>query len=105
MSKLRLLFEKQGTACYISHLDLMRTFQRLFLRGGMFVKHSQGFHPHPIMSILLPLPVGQSSCCELLDFEVESEVDLEQGARKGCGYAKLMRRCVRCGILLLWRRM
>ena len=77
MSKLRLLFEKQGTACYISHLDLMRTFQRLFLRGGMFVKHSQGFHPHPIMSILLPLPVGQSSCCELLDFEVESEVDLE----------------------------
>lgn len=51
MSKLRLLFEKQGTACYISHLDLMRTFQRLFLRGGMFVKHSQGFHPHPIMSL------------------------------------------------------
>ena len=41
MSKLRLLFEKQGTACYISHLDLMRTFQRLFLRGGMFIKHSK----------------------------------------------------------------
>ena len=34
MSNLRLLFEKQGTTCYISHLDLMRTFQRLFLRGG-----------------------------------------------------------------------
>lgn len=77
MSKLRLLFEKQGTACYISHLDLMRTFQRLFLRGGMFVKHSKGFHPHPVMSIVLPLPVGQSSCCELLDFEIESDVDLE----------------------------
>lgn len=76
MSKLRLCFEKQGTACYISHLDLMRTFQRLFLRGGMFVKHSQGFHPHPIMSIVLPLPVGQSSVCELLDFEIESDVDL-----------------------------
>ena len=113
MSKLRLLFEKQGTACYISHLDLMRTFQRLFLRGGMFVKHSQGFHPHPIMSILLPLPVGQSSCCELLDFEVESEVDLETLPRfaerrvpgRAAGITKLMRRCVRCGILLLWRRM
>lgn len=76
MSKFRLLFEKQGTACYISHLDLMRTFQRLFLRGGMFIKHSKGFHPHPVMSIVLPLPVGQSSCCELLDFEVESDVDL-----------------------------
>lgn len=77
MSKLRLLFEKQGTACYISHLDLMRTFQRLFLRGGLFIKHSKGFHPHPVMSIVLPLPVGQSSRCELLDFEVESEVDLD----------------------------
>ncbi len=75
MSKYRLLFEKQGTACYISHLDLMRTFQRLFLRGGMFIKHSKGFHPHPVMSIVLPLPVGQSSSCELLDFEIESDVD------------------------------
>lgn len=76
MSKLRLLFEKQGTACYISHLDLMRTFQRLFLRAGIFLKHSNGFHPHPIISIVLPLPVGQSSCCELLDFEIEQTVDL-----------------------------
>lgn len=79
MSKYRLLFEKTGTACYISHLDLMRTFQRLFLRGGMFIKHSKGFHPHPVMSIVLPLPVGQSSCCELLDFETENEdVDLQK---------------------------
>lgn len=77
MSKLRLLFEKDGTARYISHLDLMRTFQRLFLRGGMFIKHSKGFHPHPVMSIVLPLPVGQSSCCELLDFETEHEIDLQ----------------------------
>ena len=76
MSKLRLLFERQGTACYISHLDLMRTFQRLFLRAGIFLKHSNGFHPHPIISIVLPLPVGQSSCCELLDFEIEQTVDL-----------------------------
>lgn len=76
MSKLRLLFEKQGTACYISHLDLMRTFQRLFLRAGIFLKHSNGFHPHPIISIVLPLPVGQSSCCELLDSEIEQAVDL-----------------------------
>ncbi len=75
MSKYRLLFEKLDTACYISHLDLMRTFQRLFLRGGMFIKHSKGFHPHPVMSIVLPLPVGQSSCCELLDFEIESDID------------------------------
>ena len=28
MSKLRLLFVKEGTAAYISHLDLLRTVQR-----------------------------------------------------------------------------
>ncbi len=75
MAKLRLLFVKENQASYISHLDLMRTFQRVFPRGGLELRHSQGFHPHPLISILLPLPVGQSSECELLDFEVEQDVD------------------------------
>ena len=75
MAKLRLLFVKEAQASYISHLDLMRTFQRVFPRGGLELKHSQGFHPHPLISIVLPLPVGQSSDCELLDFEVEQEHD------------------------------
>lgn len=75
MAKLRLLFIKENQASYISHLDLMRTFQRVFPRGGLELRHSQGFHPHPLISIVLPLPVGQSSDCELLDFEVEQEHD------------------------------
>jgi len=75
MAKLRLLFIKENQASYISHLDLMRTFQRVFPRGGLELRHSQGFHPHPLISIVLPLPVGQSSECELLDFEVEQDID------------------------------
>ena len=75
MAKLRLLFVKEEQASYISHLDLMRTFQRVFPRAGLELKHSQGFHPHPLISIVLPLPVGQSSDCELLDFEVEQDID------------------------------
>lgn len=74
MAKLRLLFVKEEQASYLSHLDLMRTFQRVFPRGGLTLRHSQGFHPHPLISIVLPLPVGQSSECELLDFEVERDV-------------------------------
>ena len=69
MSKLRLIFVKEHQASYISHLDVMRTFQRVFPRAGLSIKHSNGFHPHPILSIVLPLPVGQSSDCEILDFE------------------------------------
>ena len=75
MSKLRLLFVKEAQASYISHLDLMRTFQRAFPRTELDIKHTQGYHPHPILSIVRPLPVGQSSDGELLDFEVTQEAD------------------------------
>ena len=75
MSKLRLLFIKEGPAAYISHLDLLRTVQRAFPRTELDIKHSNGYHPHPIISIVLPLPVGQSSDCELLDFEVTQDSD------------------------------
>ena len=67
----RLLFEKKGNAIWVSHLDLMRVFQRAFQRGGIPLKHSQGFNPRPMISIALPLSVGVDSVCELLDFELD----------------------------------
>lgn len=70
---LRLLFEKKGRAIWISHLDLMRLFQRAFKRAGLPLKHTQGFNPRPSVSIALPLSVGVDSCCELLDFEIDGD--------------------------------
>ena len=70
---LRLLFEKTGNAVWISHLDLMRLFQRAFKRAGLPLKHTQGFNPRPSVSIALPLSVGVESKCELLDFELDGE--------------------------------
>ena len=67
----RLLFEKTGNAVWISHLDLMRVFQRAFKRAGLPLTHSQGFNPRPSVSIALPLSVGVSSKCELLDFTLD----------------------------------
>ena len=58
MDKLRLRFEKTGRAVYISHLDLMQTMQRAFARAEYDLKYSEGFNPHPQISILLPLSVG-----------------------------------------------
>ena len=66
MPKDRLLFVKEGRARYISHLDLMRTFQRAFLRADIPIKHTEGFNPHPFISIALPLSLGFSSQCEIL---------------------------------------
>ena len=69
----RLLFEKTGSAVWISHLDLMRLFQRAFKRAGLPLKHTQGFNPRPSVSIALPLSVGVESCCELLDFDIDGD--------------------------------
>lgn len=69
----RILFEKKGNAVWISHLDLMRLFQRAFKRSGLPLTHTQGFNPRPSVSIALPLSVGVESNCELLDFELEGD--------------------------------
>lgn len=70
----RILFEKTGMAKYISHLDLMRTMQRALIRAGLEIRHTQGFNPHPHMVFALPLPVGCESVCELMDFELVTDV-------------------------------
>lgn len=72
----RLLFEKAGNAVWISHLDLMRVFQRAFQRAGLSLTHTQGYNPRPSVSIALPLSVGVESQCELLDFALNGEEDL-----------------------------
>lgn len=69
----RALFEKTGRAVYISHLDLMRLFQRAFKRAGLPLTHTKGYNPRPSVSIALPLSLGVESRCELLDFDLEGE--------------------------------
>lgn len=69
----RLLFEKKGNAAWMSHLDLMRLFQRAFKRAALPLTHTQGFNPRPSVSIALPLSVGVESNCELLDFALDGQ--------------------------------
>ncbi len=69
----RALFEKTGMAAYISHLDLMRLFQRSFKRAGLPLTHTKGFNPRPSVSIALPMSLGVESVCELLEFDLETD--------------------------------
>ena len=78
MDKLRLRFKKTGRAVYISHLDLMQTMQRAFSRAGYELKYSEGFNPHPQISIALPLSVGTASLCEIMDFKLKEEADISE---------------------------
>jgi len=74
----------------------MRTFQRIFIRRGVRLRHSEGFHPHPILSFALPLPVGQVSACELLDFELTGGPGPEGLAESLAPYCPEGIRPIRC---------
>ena len=61
MSKLRLLFIKEGPAAYISHLDLLRTVQRAFPRTELDIKHSNGYPRTPSSPLCCPCLWGRAA--------------------------------------------
>ena len=69
----RLLFSKTADAIWTSHLDVMRIFQRAFLRAHIPIAHTQGYSPHPFVSVILPLSVGTASQCEILECTLEDK--------------------------------
>jgi len=77
MARHRLRFQKEGRAIYLSHLDLMHTMQRAFVRANIKIRHTEGFNPHPYISVALPLSVGVESKAELLDFELADDTPLD----------------------------
>ncbi|MRR09261.1 DUF2344 domain-containing protein, partial [bacterium] len=56
---------------FISHLDLMRLWQRAIRCSGLPVAYSQGFSPHQKLSFGPPLALGYSSVAEHLDIQLE----------------------------------
>jgi radical SAM-linked protein len=67
IQRLRIRFSRGEAVKYISHLDLMRLWQRALLRAGISLAYSEGFNPHPKMSLAAPLAVGVTSEAELMD--------------------------------------
>ena len=78
MDNLRIRFSKTGRAVYISHLDLMRTMQRAFLRAGLPLKYSEGFNPHAQITFAMPLSVGTASLCDLMDFRLKDFMSISE---------------------------
>lgn len=75
MSKYRIMYSQGDEVRFISHLDFLRTIVRTFRRAGLPVKYSEGFNPHMVMTIGLPLSVGTTSCCDCLEVELTEEID------------------------------
>ncbi len=67
MQRLRVRFSRGEEVRFISHLDIMRLWQRALHRAGMPLAYSEGFNPHPRMSLAAPLPLGVTREAELMD--------------------------------------
>ncbi|HLQ31824.1 MAG TPA: TIGR03936 family radical SAM-associated protein [Chloroflexota bacterium] len=78
MRRFRLTFSKGEPVRYISHLDLMRTWERILRRAGLKLAHSQGFNPRPRLVFAAPLSVGVTSDAEIVDVVVEDELTADE---------------------------
>ena len=67
MHRLRIKFSRGEEVKFISHLDIIRLWQRAFRRADIPLAYSEGFNPHPKISVAAPLPLGVTGEAELMD--------------------------------------
>lgn len=80
--RLRIRFSKGERVRYISHLDVLRYWERAIRRAGLPLSYSQGFTPHPRIAFASPLPLGFTSDAELMDVSLDARVDLSEVATR-----------------------
>jgi radical SAM-linked protein len=78
LCRVRLTFHKGEPLKYISHLDLLRAWERMLRRAGLPVAYSQGFNPHMKVTIAMPLPVGCTGEGEIADVIMEERLAPEE---------------------------
>lgn len=64
MARIRILFSKRGPFCFIRHVDLPQIFSRSARRANLDIEQTEGFSPHPRISLGPALPVGVVACAE-----------------------------------------
>jgi len=75
---IRMKYRKTMQGRFLSHLDLLRTMQRVFRRAGLPLAYSEGFNPHPKISYGSALAVGVTSDGEYLDVELRQDLPLPE---------------------------
>lgn len=68
MARVRIIFEKIGWFTFINHLELPVIFSRAARRAGLAQEFTQGFSPHPHLSLGPPLAAGVTGLEEPADF-------------------------------------
>ncbi len=74
MQRLRIRFNRSEELKFISHLDIIRLWERALRRAHIALTYSEGFSPHPRISLAAPLSVGITSDVELMDVVLVGQV-------------------------------
>ncbi|GBF81221.1 TIGR03960 family B12-binding radical SAM protein [Aphanothece sacrum] len=77
LQRFRVFFGKIGEMALVSHLDLVRLFDRGVRRGALPISFTGGYHPGPRISIANALTLGVTSNGEIVDFELTQWMDIE----------------------------
>lgn len=72
--RLRVTFAKGAELKHISHLDLMRLWERALRRASIPLLYSKGYNPRPKISIAAPLAVGFTGQREVMDLTLETSI-------------------------------
>ena len=75
VQRFRVLFRKGERVRYISHLDVLRFWERAIRRAELPLSYSQGFTPHPKLAFASPLPLGFMSEAEVMDVTLDERID------------------------------
>ena len=76
--RMRITFRKKDPLKYISHLDLLRAWERILRRAGLPMAYSRGFSPHPRITIAMPLPVGCTGQAEVIDVILDEPLSADE---------------------------
>jgi len=82
IQRVRVRFQKKGELRAISHLDLMRAFERALRRTGLPLRMSEGYNPKPRISFPVPLGVGMEGLNEVMEFDLAEWVFLPEIERR-----------------------
>ena len=75
---MRFNFKKVGKLQYISHLDLVRTMNKILVRSKLPLWYTEGFNPKPKMVFAAPLSIGAESYCEFMDVRLTKRITPEE---------------------------
>ena len=70
-ARIRMKYAKGLGVRFLSHLDVVRLFERVLRRAELPIAYSQGFHPHPKIAFGPPLTLGMISKAEYVDMQFE----------------------------------